>query len=83
MTDPSDPTEPTELLTEGPTRPRGWMSLYLVSFGLLLAAALALAVSARGFLESVGLLWASFGLSLGAVVTAVVSVVLPHRKHPA
>jgi hypothetical protein len=79
----TDPTEPTEVLTEGPTRPRGWMSLDLVSFGLLLAAALALAVSARGFLESVGLLWASFGLSLGAVVTAVVSVVLPQRKHPA
>lgn len=78
-----DPAETTEVLTEVPTRPRGWMSLYLVSFGVLVAAGLALAVSARGFLESVGLLWLSFSLSLGAMVTAVVSVVLPPRKHPA
>lgn len=68
-------------MTEGSTgrRPRGWMSLYLVAFGLLVASGVALAVSVRGFLESAGLLWVSVGLSVAALVIAVVSVVLPPR----
>lgn len=59
------------------------MSLYLVAFALLVAAGIALVVSARGFLESVALLWLSIGLSVGAVLTAVVSVVLPPRRRSA
>jgi hypothetical protein len=64
-----------------PHRARGWVSLYLAAFAMLLASGLCLAVSARGFLESIGLLWVSIGLSVGALATAVVSVVLPgHRR---
>ena len=63
-----------------PDRPRGWMSLYLVSFALLTAGALCLAIAARGFLESIALLWTSIGLSAGALAMAVVSVVLPPRR---
>jgi membrane protein YdbS with pleckstrin-like domain len=62
-----------------PPRPRGWMSLYLVAFALLLAGAACLAVAARGFFESIALLWFSIALSAGALATAVVSVVLPPR----
>lgn len=69
-------------MTEGSTgrRPRGWISLYLVAFALLVASGVALAASVRGFLESIGLLWTSIGLSLAALVIAVASVVLPRRR---
>ncbi len=63
-----------------PPRPRGWMSLYLVAFAMLLAGAACLAVAARGFFESIALLWLSIALSAGALATAVVSVALPPRR---
>jgi hypothetical protein len=63
-----------------PSRPRGWVSIYLVAFAMLLGAGLVLAIAARGFLASIGLLWLSIALSAGALVLAVVSAVLPPRR---
>jgi hypothetical protein len=54
--------------------------VYVVALVLLLCAGAVLAVSARGFLESIGLLWLSIGLSGAAIVLAVASVVLPPRR---
>ncbi len=62
-----------------PPRSRGWASLYAVAFLLLAGAGLAIAASARGLLESTRLLWVSTVLSGLAIVTAIVSVVLPRR----
>jgi hypothetical protein len=52
------------------------LGLYALAFGLMLAAGAALAVSAAGFLENTQLLWVSVGLSIGAIVIAVLTVVL-------
>jgi hypothetical protein len=59
---------------------RGWTSLYALSFGLLLAAGVALTVATLGSLNSLRLLRVSAGLSILAIVVAVVSVVLPRRS---
>jgi hypothetical protein len=57
------------------------LGLYALAFGLMLAAGTALAVSAGGFLENTQLLWVSVGLSIGAIVIAVLTVVLrPHER---
>lgn len=61
------------------SRRRGWLGLYAVAFVLMVFAAGALAASGRGFLESVRLLWLSVGLSVGAVVLAVLAATLPRR----
>jgi hypothetical protein len=55
------------------------LGLYALAFGLMLAAGAALAVSAGGFLENTQLLWVSVGLSIGAIVAAVLTVVLRPR----
>jgi hypothetical protein len=60
-------------VTEGPGRGRA--SLYWVALGLVAAAGVCLAVSARGFLESTRLLWVSTACSALAIVVAVASVV--------
>jgi hypothetical protein len=52
------------------------LGLYALAFGLMLAAGAALAVAAGGFLENTQLLWISVGLSIGAIVVAVLTVVL-------
>lgn len=54
--------------------------LYAVAFGLMLAAGLAIVVSARGFLESTRLLWWSVGSSVAAIVVAVVAIVWRRRE---
>ena len=54
--------------------------LYAVAFGLMVAAGVAIVVSARGFLESTRLLWLSVGFSAAAVVVAVVSIVWRRRE---
>ena len=59
---------------------RGWPSLYALSFGLLLAAGVALTVATLGTLNSLRLLRVSAGLSIAAIVVAVASVVLPRRS---
>jgi hypothetical protein len=63
-----------------PRTPRGWMSLYGVAFVVMLGAGLMLAIAARGFLQHPGLLWVSAGLSVGAIVLTVLSLVLPRRR---
>jgi hypothetical protein len=54
---------------------RGRVTLYWVALGLMAAAGVCLAVSARGFLESTRLLWVSAACSALAIVVAVASVV--------
>jgi hypothetical protein len=57
--------------------------LYVVAFLLMAAAGFTLAVAARGFLASTRLLWFSAGMSAGAIVAAVASVVWPAaRREP-
>jgi hypothetical protein len=56
------------------------MSLYAVAFFLMVAAAAVLAVAARSFLNDRSALWFSIGLSAGAIVVAVASVLLPRRR---
>jgi hypothetical protein len=60
--------------------PRGWMSLYVVAFALLLAAGLCASLAARTFLENLLVLKLSAAFSLAAIVTAVLAVVLPRRR---
>jgi lysylphosphatidylglycerol synthetase-like protein (DUF2156 family) len=59
--------------------PRGWTTLYAVAFVVMVVAGLLLAIAARGFLDNLTLLWLSAGLSLGAIVLAVLALVLPRR----
>ncbi len=58
---------------------RGWMSLYAVALALLVGAGVAFGVSAKGFLESIGLLWVSIALSAAAIVVALTALVAPRR----
>lgn len=65
----------------GPGRPaRGSLALYAVAFALVLVAGAALVISARGFLTSTGLLWASTACSLLAIVAAILGLWLPRRR---
>ena len=67
-------------MSDAPTKtPRGWTTLYAVAFVVMLVAGLLLAIAARGFLDNLTLLWLSAGLSLGAIVLAVLALVLPRR----
>ena len=59
---------------------RGWTSLYAASFVVLLIAGATLTVATLGSLNSLRLLRLSAGLSIVAIVLAVVSVVLPRRS---
>jgi hypothetical protein len=59
---------------------RGWLTLYAVAFVLLVVAGLFVAMAARDFLSNLNLLWASIACSAAALVTALVSVVLPRRR---
>jgi len=65
---------------EQPRPRRGWVSLYAVAFALLLVAGAVFAFATLGQLESLRLLRVSALLSIGAIVAAVVSVVLPGRR---
>lgn len=60
--------------------PRGWMSLYVASFVLMMTAALMLVLAARDLFSSLTPLWVSVGLSAAAIVAAVAGVVLPRRR---
>ncbi len=66
--------------TEPRAKQRGWVSLYAASFVLMLAAAACAALAGRDFLQDLTLLKASAALSAAAIVTAVLSVVLPRRR---
>jgi hypothetical protein len=61
-------------------RARGSFVLYAVAFVLMLLAGVALVASAKGLLESTRLLWVSSALSLAAIVTAVVGLLVPRRR---
>jgi hypothetical protein len=63
-----------------PRQRRGWVSVYAVAFGLMAAAAIAIAASSLGSLRSIGLLWFSSALSVAAIVAAVASVLVPRRR---
>ena len=67
-------------MSDAPAKtPRGWTTLYAVAFVVMVVAGLLLAIAARGFLDNLTLLWLSAGLSLGAIVLAVLALVLPRR----
>jgi len=63
-----------------PRQRRGWVSVYAVAFGLMAAAAIAIAVSSLGSLRSIGLLWFSSAVSVAAIVVAIASVLAPRRR---
>jgi hypothetical protein len=50
-----------------------------VAFALLLGAGLAIAASSLGSLRSIGLLRVSAGLSIAAIVVALLAMILPRR----
>ncbi|MEX1264806.1 MAG: hypothetical protein WEE66_12905 [Actinomycetota bacterium] len=62
------------------TTSRGSMGLFAAAFVVMLAAGVLLGLAAREFLRETALLWASIALSGGAVVLAVLAVVLPRRS---
>ncbi len=59
---------------------RGWVSLYLIGFVLMLAAGAALGAAAIGFLKSTGLLWVSIAFSAAAIIAVLAGLVLPRRR---
>lgn len=59
---------------------RGSFLAYAAAFALLVAAGVALTVSATDFLGNIATLRVSIGLSVLAIVAAVVSVVVPRRR---
>jgi lysylphosphatidylglycerol synthetase-like protein (DUF2156 family) len=61
-------------------RARGSVALYAAAFVLVLVAGGALVVSARGFLSSTGLLWASTVCSALAIVAALAGLWMPRRR---
>jgi zinc transporter ZupT len=61
-------------------RPRGWFTLYALAFVLLLGAAACAAFAARDFLSNLTVLRVSAALSAGAIVLAVLSLVLPRKR---
>ena len=56
------------------------MSLYAVAFALMLAAGALFVVASLGRLESLRMLRVSAGLSVGAILLAVLSVLVPRRR---
>jgi hypothetical protein len=68
-------------VSEAGARPRrGSFALYVVAFVLMVAAGVALVAAAKGLLESTRLLWVSTGLSVGAIVVAVLGLFVPRRR---
>ena len=61
-------------------RARGWTSLYLLAFVLVIAAGAVLLMSVLDFLASIRLLWVSIILSASAIVAALAGVLLPKRE---
>ena len=72
----------TEDAVEGDAgkRARGWVSIYVLAFVLMLASAACMALAARDFLSNLTLLRASAALSAAAIAAAVLSVALPRRR---
>jgi hypothetical protein len=68
------------LTGEETRRPRGWVSLYVASFLLMISAAVVLVLAARDLFRSLTPLWLSLGLSAAAIIAAVVGLVLPRKR---
>jgi hypothetical protein len=80
VSDPLEtPIETPAAPSQDAKRPRGWVSLYALAFLLLVGAGAAMGASAVGLLASTRLLWTSAILSGGAILIAVLAVVLPRR----
>lgn len=58
---------------------RAALALYAVAFVLLLVSGAVLAFAGLGALSSLGLLWLSAVLSVGAVIAAAASIVVSRR----
>jgi hypothetical protein len=56
---------------------RAALWLYVAAFALLLVAGAVFVVASRGFLNSLGLLWFSAGLSVAAIAASLLSLLLP------
>jgi hypothetical protein len=63
-----------------PSRPHGWVSLYAVAFGLVIASGVFVVIAARDFLATLTSLWISIALSVAAIVVATFAVALPRRR---
>ena len=63
-----------------PKRQRGWFTLYAAAFAMLLGAAACAAFAARDFLSNLTVLRVSAVLSAGAIVLAVLSLLLPRKR---
>jgi hypothetical protein len=61
-------------------RPHGWVSLYAVAFGLVIASGVFVVIAARDFLATLTSLWISIALSAAAIVVAALAVALPRRR---
>ncbi len=78
MADPE--ASPPEAATRTGWRDRSWLTLFALSFVLMLAGAVALLASVRGFLSSTQLLYVSAVFSGLAVVSATASLVMSRRR---
>ena len=63
-----------------PGRPHGWVSLYALAFGLVIASGVFVVIAARDFLATLTSLWISIALSATAIVVAALAVALPRRR---
>lgn len=59
---------------------RGLVGLYAVAFVMMLAAGIALALAVHSFLSDLWPLWLSAALSAGAIVIALLGLMLPRRR---
>jgi hypothetical protein len=60
--------------------PRGRLILYAAAFALMILAGALVAVATRDFLRNTALLWVSTGLSLTAIIVAILAVTLPRPR---
>ena len=77
---PEDVTVNEANVLRTPGGQRGWVRVYAIAFALMAVAGGLFVASFLGRLESIRLLWASAGVSVAAIVVAVVSVLAPRRR---
>ena len=77
---PEDVTVNEANVLRTPGDQRGWVRVYAIAFVLMAVAGGLFVASFLGRLESIRLLWASAGVSVAAIVVAVVSVLAPRRR---
>lgn len=84
-TEAAEPTEPTAEVDEPteaaePRIARGSIELFALSLILVLGAAGGVAMSARGFLASLALLWFSAACSVAAAIAAIAALWVRRRS---